>query len=80
MRHYGSEILLDNLREFLQPAVHIKEQDSLFFEVFSDGVVNGFRLVLSGDSAEPFLLSFWDSQTIERVFDVFWNIIPVVLS
>ena len=63
----------------LETAVHVEEEDTLFFEVLADGVVNRFGFVLSGDSAQPLLLRFGDSKSVKRVFDVVRNIVPIFL-
>ena len=80
MRHNGAKILLDNFREFLQSTVHVKEEYTLLLKVFSDGVVNSLGFVLSRYSTEPLLFGLGDTQTVECVLDVFWNIIPVVFG
>ena len=64
----------------LEPAVHVEEQNALLFEVFSDGMVDCFGLVLSSDSTEPLLFCFRNAEPIEGVLDVVRNIVPVLFG
>ena len=77
MGNHGAEVLLDDFGVLAQPAVHIEEQDALFLQIFTDGVVDRFRFVLCRDPAQPFLLGLRDAQPVKRVLDVVRHIIPV---
>ncbi|CAI8349255.1 MAG: Uncharacterised protein [Marine Group II euryarchaeote MED-G33] len=78
--HNSAEPLLHQFWIFFESCIHIEENDTLFFKIFTDAVVNRFRFVLCGHSRQPLLFCLRDTQAVKRVANIFGNILPVFLS
>ena len=76
-RDHRAEVLLEELRVFLQRGVGVEEHNPLCLKVFPDLVVNNFALVLgryTGD--QPLLLGLRDAELVVGVLDVLRQVIP----
>jgi hypothetical protein len=51
-----------------------------FLEVFANGVVDDFGLVLRRNPRQELPLRLRDAEFVEGVFDVRWDVVPVLLG
>src|SRR5438067_1967572 len=49
-RDHRAEVLLEELRVFLQAGVGVQEDDALCFQIIPNLMINNFRLILSSDT------------------------------
>ena len=72
-----AEVLLEDLRVFLQTGIGVKEDDALCFKVLTQLVVDDLGLLLGGNTGNQALFfSLGDAQFVVGVLDVFWKIFP----
>ena len=75
-RYDFHEVFLDDCLMFYECDGHIFEYDSLFFQFFSEIMIDDFTIILCPDSCEYLPFSFRDTESIECFLDRIWNIIP----
>src|SRR5438309_9900969 len=78
--YYRAEVLPDQVRVLPQAGVHVEEDDALLFEVLANGVVDDFGLVLRRDACEKFPFCLRDAEFVERLLDIRWYVVPVLLG
>ena len=66
-RHDRAEVLLEDLRVFLERLVGAHEDDAELGQLFLDRVVDDLRVVLRADAGEELALSLRDAEPLERL-------------
>ena len=54
----------------------IEKDNPFLLQVFFDTMIDHFALILSPNTGQELLFSFWDAQTIKGVLDIVGHIIP----
>src|SRR6185437_13015015 len=72
----SAKMLLHQVWIQAQSRVHIGEDHAQLFEVFTNLVINGFALVLSGHACQELALGLWNAQAIKRILNLDGNVFP----
>jgi hypothetical protein len=78
-RHDRPEVLLEDLRVFLEALVGAHEDDADLGQLLLDGVVDDLRVVLGADAGEELPLRLGDAETLERLLDLLRDVVPRLL-
>ena len=72
------EVFPDEIFVFVDRQRHIFEHHSFLTEFILEIVIDDFTVVLCSYSGQHFSLGFWDTETVECVFYLIRNIIPIL--
>ena len=74
-----AEVLLEDLRMFLQRLVGAHEDHAELGQLLAHGVVDDLRVVLRTDAGEELALRLGDAQLLERLLDLVRDVVPGLL-
>src|SRR6185437_281060 len=70
------KVLAEEVFVLAEAGVRVNEDDTLFFEVFTNLVVDDLRFVLRANARKVLALGLGDAQLVERVLDLFGQVVP----